>query len=632
MTVQLILITLMLSGTGISQDANNAPVPLTLNPEIAAPGEFVNFSWTVTDATSFTISPDIRAEDQHALPLSSQMYPVVAPSASTPYIATIYSNSPSNSSVRLTIIPVMAVADSTNVSDGQTVNISYGGPNNGSKYELIELPSNTTTDLSPSCGGAVCRGVYTVPAIHSSSRFQVMARGPVGGMSFSPQVAVSVDGRPEEVAQTVSSTLISAGNSPGSINSLKHIIFMLQENRSFDNYFGKLGSYRASRIPGAKSTDVDDLDSPTAQYAIKNPQGQQFKPYHQRTECIENLSPSWDESHTDMDIVGGNYMNVTAASKYKMDKFLMTTKSGGTGDKYDLTHTRPLGYYNQTDLPFYYELATQFATSDRWYSPVPANTIPNRMYLFAGTSYGNAYPPASTDTLTYQRPTIFRALTNAGISWRYYYLDNSVYLASWADWAALKGHVYPIQDWYNILGSPNADQQLPEVIFIERPSSTKLDEHPGNNVQTGASAVEHLLRPLLTSTAWPSSAFILTYDEGGGTFDHVGPALVTPPDNKLPRDISGHIQGLFNITGFRLPMVVVSPWVKPHYVSHTPMDYTAILKLIETRFKVPALTMRDSTAGNMLNFFDFTSPHLLTVPTLPVQPTTGKCDYTVESY
>ncbi len=66
--------------------------------------------------------------------------------------------------------------------------------------------------------------------------------------------------------------------------------------------------------------------------------------------------------------------------------------SGGTGDQYDPTHTRPLGYYDQTDLPFYYELATQFATSDTFYSPIPANTVPNRMYLFAATSYGHGYP------------------------------------------------------------------------------------------------------------------------------------------------------------------------------------------------------------------------------------------------
>ena len=94
-----------------------------------------------------------------------------------------------------------------------------------------------------------------------------------------------------------------------------------------------------------------------------------------------------------MDLVGNDWLNLTQNSQYKMDRFLDTTLSGGSGDQYDPTHSRPLGYYDQTDLPFYYELATQFATSDTWYSPIPANTVPNRMYLFAATSYGHAFPP-----------------------------------------------------------------------------------------------------------------------------------------------------------------------------------------------------------------------------------------------
>ncbi len=111
---------------------------------------------------------------------------------------------------------------------------------------------------------------------------------------------------------------------------------------------------------------MNDLHTLPANYTIKNPAGQSFGPYHQRTECIENLSPSWDETHYDMDLVGGDWMNLTSSSQYLMDRFLDTTLSGGTGDQYDPTHTRPLGYYDQTDLPFYYELATQFATSDTY--------------------------------------------------------------------------------------------------------------------------------------------------------------------------------------------------------------------------------------------------------------------------
>ena len=341
-----------------------------------------------------------------------------------------------------------------------------------------------------------------------------------------------------------------------------------------------------------------------------------------------------------MDLVGNDWLHLTQSSVYKMDRFLDTTLSGGSGDRYDPTHTRPLGYYNQADLPFYYELGAQFATSDSWYSPIPANTIPNRMYLFSATSYGHAFPPTSPSDPAWQRPTIFRALTQAGITWRYYYQDNSVFLASWGDWNNLqiRGNVRNIQEYYNILASGTADRDLPKVVFIERASSTGYDEHPDNNIQTGAAKARQVITALLSSGAWPDSAFILSYDEGGGLFDHVKPVLVTPPgDYSQPIDLGSRDQhGMFNVTGFRVPVIVVSPWVKPHDVSHLPMDYTAILKLIENRFTIAALTQRDANAGNMTDaqngFFDFSSPHLLTVPPLPVQPTNGTCNQQLESH
>jgi len=429
--------------------------------------------------------------------------------------------------------------------------------------------------------------------------------------------------------------------STGGVSNLKHIIFMVQENRAFDNYFGVLAQYRVNHqppIPGAQLSDVNDLHTLPSNYTIKNPQGQSFGPYHQRTECIENLSPSWDETHYDMDLVGNDWLHLTPSSQYLMDRFLFTTLSGGSGDQYDPTHTRPLGYYDQTDLPFYYELATQFATSDTFYSPNPANTVPNRLYLFAATSYGHGYPPTNPSDPAWQRPTIFRALTTAGVTWRYYYQDNSVFLANWADWndPQIQGNVRNISEWYNILASPSADQDLPEVVFIERASATGLDEHPDNNVQTGAARVQQILTALLTSSAWADSAFILTYDEGGGLFDHQGPILVTPPDDILPVDLQGHTQGLFNVTGFRVPFTVISPWSKPQTVVHLQGDYTAMLKLIETRFNVPALTQRDATAADMTDpangFFDFSSPQLLQVPSLPTQPTNGTCDQKLEGH
>jgi phospholipase C len=135
----------------------------------------------------------------------------------------------------------------------------------------------------------------------------------------------------------------------------------------------------------------------------------------------------------------------------------------------------------------------------------------------------------------------------------------------------------------------------------------------------------------MNSPSWASSVFILTYDEGGGLYDHVTPPSLPRPDGVPPMLLNGDPPGDFNRAGFRVPLIVVSPWSKPHMVSHVVRDHTSILKLIETRFGLPALTNRDAAADDMEEFFDFSTPHWLTPPALPAQPTDGVCDKSLET-
>ncbi len=179
--------------------------------------------------------------------------------------------------------------------------------------------------------------------------------------------------------------------------NLKHIIFFVQENRSFDNYFGMLGPYKASL---GLANDVDGLN---LNVTLPNTQGQPVHPFHYQTVCTENLSPSWNESHVDVD--GG-----------LMDNFLKTTTS--VASTIDPTGTRAMGYYDQSDLPYYYELAARFATSDRFFSPLLSNTVPNRFYLFTATSFGNT-APVSPPSGGFTQPTVFDRLDQAGVSWRF---------------------------------------------------------------------------------------------------------------------------------------------------------------------------------------------------------------------
>jgi phospholipase C len=394
-------------------------------------------------------------------------------------------------------------------------------------------------------------------------------------------------------------TVTAASNG---LSNLKHIIFFLQENRSFDSYFGMLGQYKASE---GLANDIDGLNLNTT---LKNTNGQPVHPFHYQTVCTEDLSPAWNESHQDVD--GG-----------LMDDFMYTSQS--VPSSIDPTGTRAMGYYDQSDLPYYYEAAARFATSDRWFSPELANTIPNRLYLFTATSSGNAFPPnTSFESIT--QPTIFDHLDQAGVSWRYYYQSSAstAFLQQFATYKRDSSKVVSIANWYNDVQN---DSTLPSVIFIERLSST--DEHPNANAQTGAAFASGVINALINSPSWRDSALIFTYDEGGGLYDHVLPAREVEPDNLQPMLSSGDKPGAFNQTGFRLPLIVFSPWTKPSFVSHTTRDYMSILRLIEDRFNVAPLTLRDANADDMMEFFDFSgAPPLLTPPTLPVQPTNGVCD------
>lgn len=404
------------------------------------------------------------------------------------------------------------------------------------------------------------------------------------------------------VFKTVQNVVV--GSTAG-LENIRHIIFYIQENRAFDNYFGMLGTYRASKgLPA----DVDGLD---LNAALPDTNGNLVKPYHFQTVCHENLSPFWNESYNDVD--GG-----------LMDGFLRSSTS--VPSTIDPTGTRAMGYYDQSDLPYYYEIATQFATSDRFFSPVHSNTNANRMYLFAGTSFGHIRadrPPSGGWT----QPTIFDHLDAAGVSWRYYYQDNGSYLPQWSTYSRDASKMKPIANWYTDIQD---ESSLPSVIFIERAGPSELDEHPGSNIQTGAANNEKIINALMTSPSWASSVFILSFDEAGGLHDQVVPASTVAPDNIPPMLRKGDKPGDFTHTGFRIPVMVISPWVRPNYISHTWRDLTSILRLIEDRFGVAPLTARDASSDDMIGFFDFSSPHWLTPPPLPDQPTNGACDYNLE--
>lgn len=408
---------------------------------------------------------------------------------------------------------------------------------------------------------------------------------------------------------------------PGDKNAINHIIYMLQENQTFDHYFSQLNAYRQRQ---GLSVDVDVAPANASQLAYDH--STMFTPFHMNSMCVEELSSFWNESHNDW-----NHEAPTSATP-AMDGF---ANSAGNNSRhsstqgFDINGKRVMGFYDDSDLPYYYFMATQFAVSDRLFSPVMTNTPANRLYAMAATSHGVINKPPTQINV----PTIFDELQTAKITWKNYVQDypNGSSLKPFPTFGKYLGvNIVPMAQYFTDL----TNGTLPNVAFVERDSKGGLDEHPGPgiSVQKGSAYVESIIGALMNSSAWKDSVFFLTYDEGGGFYDHVPPVQTVSPDGILPilspNDVCASTPGPtcdFVYTGFRLPNLVVSPFSRAHYVDHTPIDTTAILRFIELRFGLQPLTKRDATQPDISFFFDFAAVPNLNPPMPPSQPTDGPC-------
>lgn len=463
---------------------------------------------------------------------------------------------------------------------------------------------------------------------------------------------------------------------PASLSSINHIIFIAQENRSFDHYFGALRQYWAQNgypdqsfdglpqfnpttgaaplfSPAPTNPGCDPNQPPPADCALDT--SHPISSYHLVSQCIENPSPSWNEGHLDWD-----YNDPTGQSAATLNGFVYSAAHDARNNAppyYDTDGLRAMGYYDGTDLNYYYWMASNFGTSDRFFNPALSRTQTNREYLVAGTSGGYAYPEGTDaqDTAQLKQTTIFQALQNAGISWKIYvdptnsgcagppyqascliqlsYINDFTFVNTIV--SRYPNNIAPVSQYFLDLKNGT----LPQVAQFEPATDAGFDEHPSvddaspSNIQLGAQYVESLVNGLMQSQYWQSSAFILTYDENGGLYDHVSPQPAVSPDgikpvDLLPGDICSTSSGPtcdFVYTGYRVPLLVISPYAKKNYVDHSVADTTAILKLIETRFNLPPLTKRDAAQPDMTAFFNFTSPPWMTPPTPPAQTTSGAC-------
>jgi phospholipase C len=364
-------------------------------------------------------------------------------------------------------------------------------------------------------------------------------------------------------------------------------------------------------------------------------------------------------------------------------------------------------------------MASQFALSDRWFSPVASKSIDNRIATFTGgTTQGLVHDPGGDDKLSQlDIPNIFEELDQANVSWKIYYTVTQGFCLEEDDCTGSANSEYPATDFSNLTYSlqylyenptgaacvaptqgsavvgdasnsfcidPNhiaplstyfsdlTNSTLPSFAFIEAGYGNN-DEHPGSgqSILEGQSQVANVMNSFMASPEWEDSIFFLSYDEGGGPYDHVPPvpghsndytdtSLGTIPDigqisvnpdtynpclpaggtatlhcDLLSTDPGANpgdapaVDGFAAQLGFRLPNMIISPFTRKHYVSHTPMDHTAVIEFVENRFigSSTHLTPRDAAQPNLLEFFDFTNTPWATPPTPPAPVTAESLGY-----
>jgi phospholipase C len=374
---------------------------------------------------------------------------------------------------------------------------------------------------------------------------------------------------------------------------IEHIVVVMMENHSFDGRFGMLGRGDGFKVDGnGRPIDANPMAD-----------GRLVRAFHMPSTCQLHALPGqdWVRSHTSY-ANGGNDGFVKASGPVSM------------------------GYWDGTDIPFYYGLAKQFPVCDRYFCSTLAQTYPNRRFLIAATASGVVSTNISNVTkFAPANGTIFDRLHAHGITWRDYSSDLPG-VAVIAETANKYGkNLVPIAQFH----TDAAAGKLPAVSFVDPRfdiDPAQSEENP-DDISYGEDFVAQVVNSVFQSPNWKNTVLVYTYDEHGGYYDHVAPPPAVKPDNIAPGvDVTQKIVGAYDRYGFRVPTVIVSPFAKRNYVSHQVHDHTSILKLIETKWNLGALTYRDANASNLLDSLDLDGPPAFAdPPTLPAPGKAGVC-------
>ena len=357
---------------------------------------------------------------------------------------------------------------------------------------------------------------------------------------------------------------------------IEHFIIIMQENHTFDNYFGTYPG--ANGIPEGTCMPVDP-DDPN------------------NTDCVEPFRIG------DLPISDLDHSQATGIRQYnegKMDGFVSALNARNQDGSLSM------GYYDRRDLPYYWNVADEYVLFDNFFSSAQGGSVWNHNFWVAGGpgSDKNSIPIEGygDDVLT-----IFDRLEENNISWKFYiqnYDPRMTYhilkdMETWSPqiiWVPLLNfprfvdnpelfqHIVHMDEYYEDLQNGT----LPAVAYMV-PSGAS--EHPPGSIRAGQRFVRGLIQALMKSDYWYSSAFMVTYDDWGGWYDHVPPPQV---------DKYGY--------GFRVPAFMVSAYAKRGHIDSTLLDFTSAMKFIEENWDLEPVAERDANANNFLSAFDFEQP------------------------
>ena len=387
---------------------------------------------------------------------------------------------------------------------------------------------------------------------------------------------------------------------------IEHVVVVMMENHSFDNYLGMLP--RRGRRAADGFPDFDASGLPTA--TNRTASGHVVRAFRMPTYCQMESEPRQDWNGTHIEVDGG-----------RMDGFVRAS-----GDV-------AMGYWDEEDLPFYYSLAKTFPLANRWFASAPCQTYPNRRFLHAATAYGlvSTTTPGPNDPPP-PHGTVFDRLNAYGLSWTNYFTDlpqtaiipstvksNPTHYASiasfYADCAAGTLPAFSLVD-PDFGGLDVVGGFVPGGAFPQEVRAQGEDEENPQNVRYGEAFVARVVNAVMSSPAWERTLLVWVYDEHGGYYDHVPPPRAIPPDSIPPSLSPGDVPGGYDMYGLRVPAVVVSPWARRHHVSSVVYDHTSVLAFLELKWNLPALTYRDANAAPLLDFLSFRRPGFMEPPSL----------------